>query len=411
MFRLAIVILSVFTFGASASRFLNATVKSHGKKKCTPKLNKTAMLQRSALARSLVAAKRPDPTCKTGVVSLAGAVAERPQACCPAYCGECSDYDQCDKVRGQDSANACCLSKVLDLECGGPAKPPANVCLKKCVDAVPPCIMEEGVAFEAPAVTSAAEDCNEAVGEWMTKAESAVKAGKGGAASWDNLEAAGTIYELAQNGTKKQTVKVAPKNGTKKCTPKLNKTSMLQRSTLFKSFVAAKKPDPTCATGVVSLAGAVADRPQACCPAYCGECSDYPECDKVRGQDSANACCLSKVLDLECGGPAKPPANVCLKKCVDAVPPCIMEEGVKFSAPAVTSAAEDCNEAVGEWMTKAESAVKAGKGGAASWDNLETAGTIYELAQNGTKKQTVKSSSLRGNVKPHENQKTPEPKK
>merc|ERR1719265_2803064 len=259
MFRLAIVILSVFTFGASASRFLNATVKSHGKKKCAPKLNKTSMLQRSTLFKSFVAAKRPDPTCKTGVVSLAGAVADRPQACCPAYCGECSDYPECDKVRGQDSANACCLSKVLDLECGGPAKPAANVCLKKCVDAVPPCIMEEGVAFEMPSVTSAAEDCNEAVGEWMDKAESAVKSGKGGAASWDALETAGTIYELAQNSSKKTTVTPA-KNTTKKCAPKLSKAAMLQRATLFRSFSAAKKPDPTCKTGVVSLAGAVADR-------------------------------------------------------------------------------------------------------------------------------------------------------
>merc|ERR1719388_453727 len=242
--------------------------------------------------------------------------------------------------------------------------------------------MEEGVAFEMPEVTSAAEDCNEAVGEWMDKAESGVKAGKGGAASWDNLEKAGVIYQLNQNSSKKTTVK--------KCPPKLNKTAMLQRSTLFKSFAAAKKPDPTCKTGVVSLAGAVADRPQACCPAYCGECSDYPECDKVRGQDSANACCLSKVLDLECGGPEKPPANVCLKKCVDGVPPCIMEEGVAFEMPAVTSAAEDCNEAVGEWMTKAESAVKAGDGGADSWASLETAGVIYQLNQNSSKKTTVK---------------------
>merc|ERR1719316_2332256 len=184
----------------------------------------------------------------------------------------------------------------------------------------------------------------------------------------------------------------------KKCPPKLTKAAMLQRAVLMRSFAAAKKPDPTCKTGVVSLAGAVADRPQACCPAYCGECSDYPECDKVRGQDSANACCLSKVLDLECGGPGKPPANVCLKKCVDAVPPCIMEEGVTFEMPSVTSAAEDCNEAVGEWMDKAEGAVKAGKGGAASWDSLEAAGKIYELAQNGTKKQTVKAHSLRGNA-------------
>merc|ERR1719261_1642425 len=184
----------------------NATVAAHGKKKCAPKLTKAAMLQRSTLARSFAAAKKPDPTCKTGVISLPGAVADKPQACCPAYCGECSDYPTCDKVRGQDSKNACCLSKVLDLECGGPAKPPANVCLKKCVDAVPPCIMEEGVTFEMPSVTSAAEDCNEAVGEWMDKAESGVKAGKGGDDSWANLEKAGAIYQLAQNGTKKVTV-------------------------------------------------------------------------------------------------------------------------------------------------------------------------------------------------------------
>merc|ERR1719428_289493 len=257
--------------------------------------------------------------------------------------------------------------------------------------------MEEGVAFEMPAVTSAAEDCNEAVGEWMDKAESAVKSGKGGAASWDSLETAGVIYQLGQNGTKKETVK--PKEGKKKCAPRLNKTSMLQRSALARSLVQAKKPDPTCKTGVVSLAGAVADRPQACCPAYCGECSDYPECGSVRGQDSANACCLSKVLDLECGGPAKPPANVCLKKCVDAVPPCIMEAGVTFEMPSVTSAAEDCNEAVGEWMDKAESAVKSGKGGAESWDNLEAAGKIYELAQHGSKKETVKQVALLGKGK------------
>jgi len=236
-----IALLALFALGASAARFRNATVSPHGKKKCTPKLNKTSMLQKSTLFRSFVVAKKPDPTCATGVVSLAGAVADRPQACCPAYCGECSDYPECASVRGQDSADACCLSKVLDLECGGPAKPPANVCLKKCVDAVPPCIMEEGVAFEMPGVTSAAEDCNEAVPEWMTKAEAAVKAGDGGAAAWDALETAGKIYELAQNSTKKETVKASSLRGNikphndkapalKKCAPRLNKTSMLQRS-------------------------------------------------------------------------------------------------------------------------------------------------------------------------------------
>merc|ERR1719456_321578 len=142
------------------------------------------------------------------------------------------------------------------MECGGGA--PANVCLKQCSESVPPCIMAAGETFEKPDVTSAAEDCNEAVGEWMDKAEASVKAGKGGAASWDNLEAAGKIYGLHQNSSKKTTV-----NGTKKCAPKLTKAAMLQKSTLFKSFAAAKKPDPTCKTGVVSLAGAVTDRPQA----------------------------------------------------------------------------------------------------------------------------------------------------
>jgi len=399
MARLVIALVALLTLEAFAARApTNKTVPV--KKACPPRLNKTSMLQRSALARSLVQAKRPDPTCKTGVVSLAGAVADRPQACCPAYCGECSDYAQCDKVRGQDSANACCLTKVLDLECGGPAKPAANVCLKKCVDAVPPCIMEEGVKFEMPGVTSAAEDCNEAVGEWMEKAEAGVKAGKGGAKSWDNLEAVGKIYELAQNGTKRETVKAnlrgnekkesAPQQAKKKCAPRLNKTAMIQRSVLARSFALTKKPDPHCKTGILSLAGAVADRPQACCPAYCGECSDYATCGNVRGQDSAKACCLTQVLDLECGGEKKPPANACLKKCVDGVPPCIMAQGETFEMPEVTSAAEDCNEAVGEWMDGVEAAVKAAEGGDASWKDLQESGKIYTLAQNGTKKETVK---------------------
>merc|ERR1719473_2693973 len=163
------------------------------------------MLQRSTLARSMAATKKPDPTCKTGVVSLAGAIADRPQACCPAYCGECSDYAACGSVRGQDSGNACCLTKVLDLECGGPAKPPANTCLKKCTETVPPCIMEEGEVFEMPEVTSAAEDCNEAVPEWMDGVEAAVKAAEGGDEAWEALQKAGKIY--LQNGTKKETIK------------------------------------------------------------------------------------------------------------------------------------------------------------------------------------------------------------
>merc|ERR1719160_1764322 len=159
------------------------------------------MLQRSVLARSFAAAKKPDPTCKTGIISMPGAVSGKPQACCPAYCGECSDYPPCASVKGQDSAKACCLTQVLEMECGV-TKTPANICLKKCAEAVPPCIMAEGEVFEMPEVTSAAEDCNEAVGEWMDKAEAGVKAGKGGDASWDNLEMVGKIYELLQKNRK-----------------------------------------------------------------------------------------------------------------------------------------------------------------------------------------------------------------
>ena len=113
----------------------------------------------------------------------------------------------------------------------------------------------------------------------------------------------------------------------------------------MRALAAARKPDPTCATGVLSLAGAVTDKPQVCCPAYCGECSDYAACGSVRGQDSGNACCLSKVLGLECGA-TKTPANVCLKMCSEAVPPCIMEDGVVFKMPEMTGAPDDCNEAV-----------------------------------------------------------------
>jgi len=192
MAKIAAALIVLLAAGAYAKNVTETT-----KKQCPPKLTKGVMLQRSTMARAMAAAKTPDPTCKTGVVSLAGAVADRPQACCPAYCGECSDYPQCDKVRGQDSANACCLTKVLDLQCGGAAKPAANVCLKGCDEATPPCIMAEGKTWEKPAVTSAAEDCNEAVGEWMGKAESAVKAAKGGAASWDALKKAGTILNFA----------------------------------------------------------------------------------------------------------------------------------------------------------------------------------------------------------------------
>jgi len=125
-------------------------------------------------ARSIAAAGRPDPKCHSGVISLPGEL--DPQVCCAGYCGECTDYPTCASVNGQDSANACCSSKVLAASCDKGA--PANVCLKSCTEAVPPCIMEKGEKFEFPDPDkrNALEDCNEAVPNWMVEAKNAVEA-------------------------------------------------------------------------------------------------------------------------------------------------------------------------------------------------------------------------------------------
>lgn len=93
---------------------------------------------------------------------------------------------------------------------------------------------------------------------------------------------------------------------------------------------------------------------QACCAGYCGECSDYPTCKSVRGQDSEYACCASKVVEIQCGKGAA--ANVCLKSCDDAVPPCIMGEAKV--PPSVVYADQDCNHAVTEWRQRAQAALK-----------------------------------------------------
>merc|ERR1719491_1826457 len=106
-------------------------------------------------ARNLAAAGEPDPMCKSGVVSIADG---DNQVCCAGYCGECTDYPTCSKVRGQNSTNACCKSEVKKMECGKGAA--ANVCLKKCSESLPPCIMEDGeVKKLAPPKTNAADDC------------------------------------------------------------------------------------------------------------------------------------------------------------------------------------------------------------------------------------------------------------
>lgn len=121
-----------------------------------------AFLAKQLAARSLSAAGLPaDPHCKTGVVSMK--VAGRPQSCCAGYCGACNDYMTCQTVRGQDSENACCASKVFDMRCGNA---PANVCLKKCSEATPPCIMDIDLdAHEVPKIETVkgVPPCNEVV--------------------------------------------------------------------------------------------------------------------------------------------------------------------------------------------------------------------------------------------------------
>merc|ERR1719465_46017 len=106
---------------------------------------------RTMRGRSLAVSGLPDPKCHSGVLGLNG-------ACCAGYCGECSDYETCSSVRGQDSEGACCASKVLELKCGSGA--PANICLKSCSDSLPPCIMDEEAAPAATPIRTAGTDCN-----------------------------------------------------------------------------------------------------------------------------------------------------------------------------------------------------------------------------------------------------------
>jgi len=135
--------------------------------------SRSNQLTRVLAGRSVAAAELPDPTCKSGVISLKGQGPD-PQVCCASYCGECSDYETCGSVRGQDSENACCASKVAEMGCDAGA--PANVCLKSCEEGVPPCIMPKGKEFKFPETKrSAGDDCNEAVPDFMRKVSDAIK--------------------------------------------------------------------------------------------------------------------------------------------------------------------------------------------------------------------------------------------
>lgn len=133
------------------------------------------MVLKSLSARSLAAAGVPDPHCKTGIISMKGVGI--PQSCCAGYCGECNDYPTCESVRGQDSKNACCASKVYAMRCGG-GNAPANVCLEKCSRAIPPCIMDADEIVIATPNSNAADDCTKAVSDWHVKAKNAEEAGR-----------------------------------------------------------------------------------------------------------------------------------------------------------------------------------------------------------------------------------------
>merc|ERR1719235_1778748 len=162
-------------------------------------------------SRGLMAASLPDPTCKTGTLSLPGTpTADGPQVCCAGYCGECTDYPTCKSVRGQASENACCASKVLEMSCDAGA--PANVCLKSCTESVPPCIMPKGEEFKMPETTSAAEDCGKAVDDFMKGAQSSVEGAEDGADQWATLQDKGVV--LGQKH-----FRVNKHNQTKPCIP------------------------------------------------------------------------------------------------------------------------------------------------------------------------------------------------
>jgi len=115
--------------------------------------------------------------------------------------------------------------------------------------------------------------------------------------------------------------------------------------------------DSSCSSGLLSLSTA-SDPWQVCCPAYCGDCTDYESCKNVNGMDSTDSCCRSRVYELRCGAGAS--ASDCLHPCSKHGPPCIMDATV--SIPEVSySAADDCNEAVANWRRMANNAMEAAK--------------------------------------------------
>lgn len=128
-----------------------------------------------------------DPECAHGLRSFS-TDKTAVTVCCPAYCGECSDYDTCRSVNGQNSENACCASKVQSLVCENNSADPH--CLKKCTEKSAPCSL--GVVEDVPAPKAeptAAADCTKAESKYVDACKNAMTGtGETGQKQWDDLQ-------------------------------------------------------------------------------------------------------------------------------------------------------------------------------------------------------------------------------
>mmetsp|Transcript_52576 Transcript_52576/g.139584 ORF Transcript_52576/g.139584 Transcript_52576/m.139584 type:complete len:176 (-) Transcript_52576:83-610(-) len=128
--------------------------------------------------------------------------------------------------------------------------------------------------------------------------------------------------------------------------------SMLLRGNA--TLTVAKGKDPQCRTGLLSFEKTDM---QVCCPAYCKECTDYPTCKSVFGEDtkdSSQACCVSVVIQESCEVSSHKLG--CIKSCENSLPPCTMKPGEEFVKPEEPTAAADCGKAVDDWKAMAEAA-------------------------------------------------------
>mmetsp|Transcript_4620 Transcript_4620/g.10168 ORF Transcript_4620/g.10168 Transcript_4620/m.10168 type:complete len:190 (-) Transcript_4620:80-649(-) len=131
---------------------------------------------------------------------------------------------------------------------------------------------------------------------------------------------------------------------------------------LFKANTTAllsKGKDPQCRTGLLSFEETDL---QVCCPTYCKQCTNYPGCKAVFGdetRDSGEACCVDTIIKLSCEKASHKLG--CIKSCEKSLPPCYMPEGTVFEEPEETSASADCDNAVQDWLDAAEAAKDGGK--------------------------------------------------